>query len=355
MSDAFLRTNEWPTWDFVRRTLRREKLDATALLKSLPKVGAQESFGTTYGLIQHDRVHIADDSRPALTVAAGLHLPGFANAVSRPFLLVLGVMVKMEHNAPISSSTVAEVRVSPNVVRAALPSISDLFMGWLPDLLAHEPPTWGGGFATDPDAGGWTRGIRPEIADYEGVRDLGTYVSRAMDRVDEVQREYLPSPVYAQLPQQNLWTDPAADSTPERPPQQPAQYVGEALIQELEGKADSTSWNMDKLVGLLRELNSNFTDGHPYACHALIRAVLDHVPPIFNTEGLPKITFEQVASNYGWKHTDKKYVLKLKDFKAQGDDVMHRQIRKSADLIEMEDLPPRTWLNALLREVIDTL
>ncbi|SEO01066.1 hypothetical protein [Actinacidiphila rubida] len=351
MSDAFLRDNEWPTWDFVRRTLRREKINAASVLTSLPKLGAQGNIGSTYGLVQHDRVFLPDESRPNLTVAAGLHLPRFSASVSSPFLLVLGVMVEMEHNAPISSSTVTEVRISPNAVRHALPSISDTFMSWLPDLLAHEPATWGGGFRGGSADGGWSRGIRPEIADYADVRDLQAYVSQIEAWLAEAQQVYTPAPMYGQVPAQSVWASSTSDPAPAPAPQ----YVNESLIDELEAKNDSTSWGLGKLVGLLRELNTNFADEHPYACHALLRAVLDHVPPIFNTEGLPKITFEQVASNYAWKQTDRKYVLKLRDFKAQGDDVMHRQIRKSQDLITMEDVPPRAWLNALLREVIDAL
>jgi hypothetical protein len=55
--------------------------------------GAQGNIATTYGLVQHDRVFLPDESRPNLTAAAGLHLPRFSASVNRPFLLVLGVMV----------------------------------------------------------------------------------------------------------------------------------------------------------------------------------------------------------------------------------------------------------------------
>jgi hypothetical protein len=51
-----------------------------------------------------------------------------------------------------------------------------------------------------------------------------------------------------------------------------------------------------------------------------------------------------------WTQTDKKYAKKLLDFKLQGDDALHRQISEKTDLIGIDDLPPRTWLNRLLHE-----
>lgn len=354
MANAFFADNQWPVWDYVQRMLYLEGLDADTVLKSLPVVGATGSLGPSYGLVTFDRVHLATDSRPALTVASGLHIGRFATSVSNPFLLVLQTMVKLEQDAPISTSSVVEVRLTPQLLRRARPSISDIFMGWLPDLLANEPSTWGGGSSFAPDTGDWSRGIRREIMAYEGVRDLSAYVARVSDWAT-ANAPVLPAPNYAALPQQTVGANSASALESEPALASGRQYVSEELIEELGGKGDSTSWSLGKLVGLLRELNSNFADEHPYACHALIRAVLDHVPPILNAEGKARVTFEYVVSTYRWKQTDKKYVTWLMQFKAQGDDVMHRQIRKSADLIDMEDLPPRTWLNALLREVIDAL
>lgn len=66
-------------------------------------------------------------------------------------------------------------------------------------------------------------------------------------------------------------------------------------------------------------------------------------------------TFEQAASNDQWTKTDKKYMQRLLDFKAQADDVMHRRISKRPDVITMHDVPPRAYLNALLAECIHKL
>jgi hypothetical protein len=145
----------------------------------------------------------------------------------------------------------------------------------------------------------------------------------------------------------------APEAQPVSDPQPPTPvYVKDALIKELEDKNASSQWDVTKLVQLARELNSNFALDNPYACHALIRAILDHTAPAFGQK-----TFEQVASNppQEWTKTDKDYLRLLKDFKAQGHDALHRHIRKSADLIDMHDVPSKTWLNAFLRLVIDAL
>ena len=50
--------------------------------------------------------------------------------------------------------------------------------------------------------------------------------------------------------------------------------------------------------------------------------------------------------------TDRDLVLR---FKLQGDDALHRQISEKTDLIGIEDLPPRTWLNRLLQECAEKI
>jgi hypothetical protein len=95
-------------------------------------------------------------------------------------------------------------------------------------------------------------------------------------------------------------------------------------------------------VQLLRELNFNFANNQPLACSALLRAVLDHVPPAFGAE-----TFAQVVSSWQGR-TDKRYLEKLRDFRNHADDVMHRQIGPRRSQIDMDDMPAAPALNAML-------
>lgn len=79
MAERYFQDEQWPFWHYVEGMMDHLGYDdAEAVLKSLPVAGFRESGGLTgpsYGLAWYDRAHLADDSRPALTAAAGLHSP----------------------------------------------------------------------------------------------------------------------------------------------------------------------------------------------------------------------------------------------------------------------------------------
>ncbi|MGW2962754.1 hypothetical protein ACWDGI_30430 [Streptomyces sp. NPDC001220] len=341
MAAPYVKWNRWPMWQFVRETLSRQGLDADKLIDSLPQVGPPPGMGVSYGLAWYSRPgYIGDAERVALTVAAAPHVPSLLPVMAHPFLNVLRKLVEIYRAAPLDPDSVVQVAYTAEMIRQALPSISDQFMERLPGILDHEPPTW---FGSKSGANGeWARGLKHGISRYDGVRFVKSYVVRVT--------ELMPPPI-------DLPTSFAGDSEPEAmsafASQPPAPvYVKEPLIKELEDKNTSSQWDVTKLVQLTRELNSNFALDNPYACHALIRAILDHTAPVFGQK-----SFEQVASNSlaAWTKTDKDYLRKLLDFKPQGHDALHRHIRKSADLIDMHDVPSSAWLNAFLRLVIDAL
>lgn len=127
-------------------------------------------------------------------------------------------------------------------------------------------------------------------------------------------------------------------------------YVDTGLIVAIEQKNITTVWSLDKLLQLVRELNDNHDRNNSYGCHVLLRALLDHVPPIFRCKN-----FDEVANNYPWSRTDKGYMRTLRDFRNQADDVLHRHIRRTPDLIKMHDLPSRSPVNALLEGCLNKL
>lgn len=57
-----------------------------------------------------------------------------------------------------------------------------------------------------------------------------------------------------------------------------------------------------KLARLIEELNDNYARENAYAAHALLRAILDHIPPMLGCAG-----FRAVVSNHSWGRTDKNY------------------------------------------------
>jgi hypothetical protein len=131
-----------------------------------------------------------------------------------------------------------------------------------------------------------------------------------------------------------------------------ATYVDSQVIAAIKGHGGPGQLDRAKLLRLIDELNENYARGSTYAAHAVLRALLDHVPPLLGCA-----SFTGVANNYPWSRTDKAYMRRLLDFKLQADDAMHRQISANADLLSLDDIPPRAWVNRLLQEcasVIET-
>ncbi|MEV4036298.1 hypothetical protein [Streptomyces umbrinus] len=96
-------------------------------------------------------------------------------------------------------------------------------------------------------------------------------------------------------------------------------------------------------------LNDAYAAGNPYVCAAMIRAVLDHIPPVF---GQPD--FKQVAAQHPFtmQRTDKAHAQNLSTFKPIGDDVLHRPIGPNVPVITMDDIPAPLRLNTVLHELL---
>jgi hypothetical protein len=125
----------------------------------------------------------------------------------------------------------------------------------------------------------------------------------------------------------------------------PGPYIDATIAAGMTARAEALGYEPAKLTRLISELNDNYSRGNAYAAHALLRAILDHVPPML---GCPD--FKAVANNHPWGRTDKNYARRLLDFKLQADDALHRQISPKPDLITMDDMPPRVWVNTVLQE-----
>jgi len=121
-------------------------------------------------------------------------------------------------------------------------------------------------------------------------------------------------------------------------------YVDPRIIGMIKA-GEGGRWDYTKLLGLLQELEDNYRDGNGYAAHALLRAVLDHVPPLF-----AQPNFTGVVNNHSWGRTDRSYVKRLAAFRDQADDALHRPINRSPDLLTVEDMPTREAVNSFLRE-----
>src|ERR1700722_12789244 len=57
-------------------------------------------------------------------------------------------------------------------------------------------------------------------------------------------------------------------------------YVDQQVSIGLAARAEAIGLDPGKLTRLVAELNENYTRGNAYACHALLRAIIDHTPPL---------------------------------------------------------------------------
>jgi hypothetical protein len=64
-----------------------------------------------------------------------------------------------------------------------------------------------------------------------------------------------------------------------------ARYISEDIVTAIRGKADQSKLDVAKLLALVEELNDNCARKNTYAAHALLRAILDHIPPILGCAG----------------------------------------------------------------------
>jgi hypothetical protein len=353
MSESYLKTGQWPLWYFVEAEMDDKGHDARTTLKSLPLVGSPNIGGRSYGLAWYDRTQLNDDSRPALTAAAGLHVPRLQHLFGDNFIIVLKYLIKQQRAVRPSPDRVERASVTSDDFQRDFSAVTPEFVAALPEIFRHEPVLWRGYQSWGTGPNGWKIELHRELSKYKDVETLADYVDRVVELIlEERLASFSNDPEAFSTRSTSLQLD-FQEEVPSTvaPVIGPPQYVNADLITELGAKQGHTRLSPDKLLQLMRELNACFAAGHHYACHALVRAIIDHVPPILGSK-----TFEAAASSYAWpSETDRKYAKKLLEFKNQADDVMHRHIRTSRGVITMHDVPLSGYINALLRVCIDQL
>jgi len=347
-------SGEWPIWEAVEDRLAHigpAHDEAKKALFSLPRGGARDhhsGYGYTNPL-PHRPGMLGDDHRIELTVAAALAEPDLEKLVGRPFILTLKHMIMLYNAAPREGNQPKQVELTSEDLAKAIPGLTPDFIRWLPDIFGREP-VLPGSFARL-QGGDWTYTITRRVAQFAAVTSTRGYVEKMVELLGGDGDTTTVSADGTNL-STTSWTFAGAGADPAALPPIPAvvsdPYIDTDLIAELEKAGAESVWNVKKLVAVLRELNSNYTDEHPFASQALVRMVMDHIPPAFGQPG-----YAGVAGTYsGWGRTDKDHAKSLLPYRSAGDDVMHRQIGRERDLIAMGDLPPRTGLNAVLRGLL---
>ena len=127
-------------------------------------------------------------------------------------------------------------------------------------------------------------------------------------------------------------------------------YVSPSRLAELRA-LKSAEWDVNRLVRILEELNSAFASRNHMSVAMLVRAVTDHVPPVFGCK-----SFAEVANNYAGAKSFRGSMQHMHgSMKNIADAHLHVQIRKSEILPNEAQVDFRADLDVLLGEFVRLL
>jgi hypothetical protein len=125
-------------------------------------------------------------------------------------------------------------------------------------------------------------------------------------------------------------------------------YIDADVAAAVVACAELMGLRADKLRRLIEELNDNCDRENIYAAHALLRTILDHIPPLLGHR-----EFQQLVKHHHWSRGDASYVRRLDAFRLQGKRRPASHGFTESRPPAMEDIPPRLWINRLLQECAD--
>lgn len=126
-------------------------------------------------------------------------------------------------------------------------------------------------------------------------------------------------------------------------------YVHRGRLDDL-SEIKNENFDLVKLIRLCEELNIGFQNGNYLSVTILIRAILDHVPPIFRFK-----TFVEVSNNYGGKSLKKSLQNLQSSSRNIADAYLHEPIRSKESLPNETQIDFRNDLDVLLSEIIRVL
>jgi hypothetical protein len=131
----------------------------------------------------------------------------------------------------------------------------------------------------------------------------------------------------------------------------PDKYVNISRLAELRA-IKSTVYDLTRLIELCEELNKAFANQSYMAVMMLVRAVLDHVPPMFSCKN-----FAEVANNYsGGSKSFKQSMANLESSSRKiADAHLHTQIRNKEVLPNKTQVNFSNDLDVLLAEIVRLL
>lgn len=123
------------------------------------------------------------------------------------------------------------------------------------------------------------------------------------------------------------------------------EFVSSVRIEELRA-LPSTKWDVRRLVRLCEEINIAFAHGSLFSLAMLVRAVQDHVPPLFDGEP----DFDGVVARA--KRPYQKAVKALQAWRVVADRALHLHIDRYSPVITPDLVNVNEQLSVLIDEVI---
>jgi len=124
-------------------------------------------------------------------------------------------------------------------------------------------------------------------------------------------------------------------------------YVDPQRLTEL-GSLKSSKFDLTKLVVLLHELDVCHQNRCYFAVAALVRTILDHIPPILGCK-----TFSEVANNYNGGKSFKQSMANLeRSARSIAEQHLHTQVRNSEVLPTIVQVDFSNDLDVLLAEIV---
>ena len=123
-------------------------------------------------------------------------------------------------------------------------------------------------------------------------------------------------------------------------------YVDLKRIDEI-SNISASEFDFTKLVALLKELNIAYYNGLYFSIPPLVRAIIDHIPPVFS-----KVNFKEVCGSCGTKSFKENMNILDKSSRKIADSYLHSQIRRNETLPNKTQINFKNDLDVLLQEIV---
>jgi hypothetical protein len=126
-------------------------------------------------------------------------------------------------------------------------------------------------------------------------------------------------------------------------------FISLSRIENLR-KINVTEYDLLRLIRICEEINSNYCSMNYLATGALLRILLDHIPPLLGFK-----TFKEVASNYPAKSLKGTFQHLENGCRNISDGILHQTIRRKESLPTKQQVNYSSDIDVLLGEIIRKL